>query len=253
MQPDTIIPDLSNPQSWNRYSYVTNRPVNFNDPSGHGQCKAQEDCKDMGTTPFEQYEIDYDIQCNNDPDCELNGNHDEGGTGPTCYPGELACQLVKSGYEQNDFLFKISPDYWILSGVIPLCPLGFPVCGPAFSITLDKYGNVYVAGGGGIGLPVTADGGAGWFLGPNNNNEEFAEGFLQGPSVTVSGGGGPWLVGPGVGVNNNNPFQGPGNEFGIENIAVEALITTPGVSATMTYGWLVYDHGDETPWIWQGD
>jgi RHS repeat-associated protein len=35
LQPDTIIPDLSNPQSWNRYSYVTNRPVNFNDPTGH--------------------------------------------------------------------------------------------------------------------------------------------------------------------------------------------------------------------------
>ncbi len=35
MQPDTIIPDLSNPQGWNRYSYVTNRPVNFNDPDGH--------------------------------------------------------------------------------------------------------------------------------------------------------------------------------------------------------------------------
>ena len=35
MQPDTLIPDLSNPQSWNRYSYVTNRPVNFNDPTGH--------------------------------------------------------------------------------------------------------------------------------------------------------------------------------------------------------------------------
>ncbi len=37
LQPDSIIPDLSNPQSWNRYSYVTNRPVNFNDPTGHVQ------------------------------------------------------------------------------------------------------------------------------------------------------------------------------------------------------------------------
>ena len=35
MQPDTIIPDLSNPQSWNRYSYVYNNPVLRNDPTGH--------------------------------------------------------------------------------------------------------------------------------------------------------------------------------------------------------------------------
>jgi hypothetical protein len=35
LQPDTIIPDQTNPQSWNRYSYVANRPINTNDPSGH--------------------------------------------------------------------------------------------------------------------------------------------------------------------------------------------------------------------------
>jgi hypothetical protein len=39
LQPDTVIPDLSNPQSWNRYSYVTNRPVDFSDPSGHVMTK----------------------------------------------------------------------------------------------------------------------------------------------------------------------------------------------------------------------
>jgi hypothetical protein len=44
-QPDTIIPDLSNPQSWNRYSYVTNRPVNLNDPTGHMQSN-DDDIKD---------------------------------------------------------------------------------------------------------------------------------------------------------------------------------------------------------------
>ena len=32
---DTIVPDPTNPQSLNRYSYVRNNPVNFNDPSGH--------------------------------------------------------------------------------------------------------------------------------------------------------------------------------------------------------------------------
>ena len=30
-----MIPDPSNPQAWNRYSYVTNNPIRYNDPSGH--------------------------------------------------------------------------------------------------------------------------------------------------------------------------------------------------------------------------
>lgn len=38
IQPDTIIPDLHNPQSLNRFSYVNNRPLVFNDPSGNKQC-----------------------------------------------------------------------------------------------------------------------------------------------------------------------------------------------------------------------
>ena len=33
-QPDSIIPD-GNPQSLNRYSYVNNSPIGYNDPSGH--------------------------------------------------------------------------------------------------------------------------------------------------------------------------------------------------------------------------
>ncbi len=35
IQPDTIIPDLYNPQDLNRYSYVRNNPVRYTDPSGH--------------------------------------------------------------------------------------------------------------------------------------------------------------------------------------------------------------------------
>ena len=34
-QPDTIIPDLNNPQSLNRYSYTLNNPINSTDPTGH--------------------------------------------------------------------------------------------------------------------------------------------------------------------------------------------------------------------------
>jgi hypothetical protein len=35
IQPDSLIPDPSNPQAWNRYAYVLNNPIRFNDPSGH--------------------------------------------------------------------------------------------------------------------------------------------------------------------------------------------------------------------------
>lgn len=35
VQPDTLIPDIYNPQSLNRYSYVNNNPIRYNDPTGH--------------------------------------------------------------------------------------------------------------------------------------------------------------------------------------------------------------------------
>jgi RHS repeat-associated protein/uncharacterized repeat protein (TIGR01451 family) len=37
LQPDSIVPGAGNPQAFNRYSYVLNSPVVFNDPSGHMQ------------------------------------------------------------------------------------------------------------------------------------------------------------------------------------------------------------------------
>jgi hypothetical protein len=38
IQPDSIIPQPADPQSWNRFSYGNNNPVNFIDPNGHKAC-----------------------------------------------------------------------------------------------------------------------------------------------------------------------------------------------------------------------
>jgi RHS repeat-associated protein len=46
IQPDTLIPDPLNPQAWNRFSYVANRPLNFNDPTGHKFCDSDGDSFD---------------------------------------------------------------------------------------------------------------------------------------------------------------------------------------------------------------
>ena len=35
IQPDSIIPDRFNPQTWNRFSYVRNNPLKYTDPTGH--------------------------------------------------------------------------------------------------------------------------------------------------------------------------------------------------------------------------
>ena len=35
VSPDTIIPDPASSLGWNRYTYVNNNPINYNDPTGH--------------------------------------------------------------------------------------------------------------------------------------------------------------------------------------------------------------------------
>ncbi len=45
LSPDTIIPSLGNPQSLNRFSYVTNNPLRYTDPTGHMRVEEQGDTR----------------------------------------------------------------------------------------------------------------------------------------------------------------------------------------------------------------
>ncbi|MCZ7672033.1 MAG: peptidoglycan DD-metalloendopeptidase family protein [Chloroflexi bacterium] len=51
---DTIVPNPTNPQSLNRYSYVRNSPLNLIDPTGHRECGASDDCSDPLPSPSGQ-------------------------------------------------------------------------------------------------------------------------------------------------------------------------------------------------------
>jgi hypothetical protein len=51
-QPDSIVPDPYNPLSWNRYSYVYNNPVRYNDPTGHKACEGTKNCNNPIKTVF---------------------------------------------------------------------------------------------------------------------------------------------------------------------------------------------------------
>jgi RHS repeat-associated protein len=44
IQPDSIVPNMMMPQMFNRFSYVGNNPINFNDPTGHVICDADGQC-----------------------------------------------------------------------------------------------------------------------------------------------------------------------------------------------------------------
>ena len=247
-QPDSIIPDYKDPQSFDRYAFVRNNPVNRIDPTGH-----MDVCPDCGgggeLTDEEKLEKVKNLRKLDNLVYEFKKELAKGNfllvvpnkvqlPQPICtVPSPKYIQGEELLYNPSDIAF----DYITIAGSlsVPGSPIGF-----AGSYTVDRYSNMYL--GGGISLGKTYVTGwsvaiTGGLIGgdPSDGNipaEFVTEKFLEGPALNAA-------IGAGLGTGITwSPFAyGKGNNFR-DYFAIETGTYSPQVGMTIYYSWLVFDN-----------
>jgi hypothetical protein len=114
MKPDNIMGNLMNPQSWNKYSYVGNNPVNFNDPTGHmgtptplgGDTSVRGANLDNGQMPFGGYGLlpEGEGTIGSDSSARLNALFKS--VEPAQSGGQVGRPITAMG---KDYSFKFNP------------------------------------------------------------------------------------------------------------------------------------------------
>ena len=115
IQPDSIIPNLYNPQSLNRYSYVRNNPMRYTDPTGHRVCEDDDsDCNNGHGTPGTWTPPAANADLDNTP-AETKSEHKENSPA-WMLDLNLYCTYVcpEQFFPQMDAWFDAHPGYYPL-------------------------------------------------------------------------------------------------------------------------------------------
>lgn len=210
IQPDSIVPGAANPQSWNRYAYVVNNPILFNDPTGHdvgcpgmdaSACWLGNASSDLINSTIEGYEggprvhgsrhgADLFIPYGEFPDLgdfilRECGDYEVAGNFPnnSCVTQQNGYALYQQTEEIVNSYPYTQPDYQTI---------GFSMLIFNINYIFDRYQNKYISIGVSYGKPLVAASLTNGFINPITNhilpseNELIEE--LGGGSLSLSAG-----------------------------------------------------------------
>jgi RHS repeat-associated protein len=164
---DTIVPDFSNPQSLNRYSYVLNNPLKYTDPTGHFN--------------YGDNQGDFETAANVDPNI--------GDVSKQTAPADTAGVFGVI----NGLVDKLE-SWWADPlgtkgrggrggygyGDINITSIGvFSILGGTFSFQITEEGRVYVCPGLAVGTPGTS-------LSATMSNYDPSQGFIAAAQLSVA-------------------------------------------------------------------
>jgi hypothetical protein len=130
---DSIIPDQTNPQSFNRYTYSYNNPIKYTDPTGH----------------YVTDESDATYDCTNTLDCQTTAQYGNGDYHPCNY--SLDCVYPKN-FDNAGYLIAESPyDALVLGATanaqttkLGTLTIGFEV---VINFETNEFSSFFVLGG----------------------------------------------------------------------------------------------------------
>ena len=247
IQPDTLVSTMESSQALNRYTYVTNNPINYNDPTGYAMCDDMGNCYlNPGERMPTQNQNLPTISVHYIPKTNTIGSQtaittSSGKLSKSCTVSQTAKNMGNnSTINKNDGLTigedntvpfwdtnPHDPDYY--SATIN----GGEIFGGGVIVIVDRYGNTF----GGISFnfgksltPVSGTLVGGWIGNPFDNHYPSvaeSEEYLQGLSVNAGAG---VLGGGNVGYNPINGYYP--NHFSFETGVI--LIAELGISLNLT-------------------